>query len=101
MLKLLRALPLLVLLIVGVFTATAARADGFFYCDTLVSGACTHFTAATDGVATFESLGLTGDAIGTAVGWGVGVIFVFFAIGLGSGAIHRVLEITLGNGGGG
>lgn len=86
-----------VFLVAGLlFVAPSARADGIYVCDTLVSGACTHFVAVTEGIAAFEGLGLTGEAIAMAVGFGTGVMLLFFGIGLALGSAHRVLAMALG-----
>src|SRR5258707_1333429 len=83
----------------GWIMLTSARADGIYICDTINAAGttCSHFAAVLDGVATFENVGLTGAAIGEALGWGLGIVFVLFGMGLGLGSAHRVLAVVLGS----
>ena len=79
----------------GVATPAAAQQD-FYVCTEMTGETCTNFEAVLDGLASFEQLGVSGEGVGYAVGFGMGVYLALFAVGLALGSIHRVFAQTLG-----
>jgi hypothetical protein len=77
--------------------ATSFAEEGIYVCSGLnPDGSCAAFVAVLDGLASFEEIGITTEAIALCMGFGAGAVLLFFAIGLGVGAAHRVLNTIFG-----
>lgn len=86
-----------VIAVLILFAMTPAFAQQDFYvCTEMTGDECTQFEAVLDGLASFEQLGVSGEGVGYAVGFGMGTYLLFFAVGLGLGSIHRIFSQTLG-----